>query len=380
MTTAKTIVTATEGPGNASSDIRAQFVVALAGAIGVTAGAALWIVVFSERGTAAWSFAYAPSCLFLAGAITFAWARGVPHLPQRVWRFGWIAGALLSIVIDLAFWLLSEYPFDDRIVMHSLRWGLAGFLGGLAIEKGWCRHSAMQVAVGVGIASVITILFEILFASSFDRSNLSDLGFWRDESTRQLLPAIGWALGLLLLRKSEHVLHGPHEGRAAVRRNDTDETTQATSAPFRDQRETAIGATIGASAGIIVWYAIFESRMLGWDPPTLAFLLSVAFSIWLNRYLNPSFGHEPEKNAPGTDSRQRLRGLTLLGVAAAIPVTIFTELNDDLLSDQPMTIVLWLVMALGSGSITLAWARGACRSPARAIEFGALASLVIVGF
>jgi hypothetical protein len=383
MTTAAEENVATpEISNNTSVGLKDQLQVALAGAIGTTASVILWQARFGERGIAAVSFADSIEVLLLVGSVTLAWTRGVSHHPQQAWKFGFLAGAILSVAIDLVSWIFEiGDPLNHRIViLNSLRWGLCGFLGGLAIEKGWERRSAFRVALGVGIAGVIATFFEAFYADSFQEFWIfSDPNFWRHELRRQLLPAFGWALGIFLLPKSDDVLQRPHEDKDALPRNEVERIPGATEAGFKDQRETAVAATIGASAGLIFWYAIFEAGMLAWNLTTLVFLLSVGFSVWLSRYLDPFFGRLQGDGQIATESRPRLWRGSLRGVLAAIPVTIFTQLNDQLLTGKPEGMVLWLVAALGTGSITLAWARGLCRSPARAAEFGALTGVLVVG-
>ena len=79
------------------------------------------------------------------------------------------------------------------------------FLGGLAIEKNWGRRSAVRVALGVGVAGIAIVLIQAIYPGSISSSPFS----WMNELSGQLLRAAGWALGLMLLPKSDDVLQRP---------------------------------------------------------------------------------------------------------------------------------------------------------------------------
>lgn len=384
----------TKTSNNTSVGLKEQLQVALAGAIGMTAGVILWEAFFPGERTLAWRFAGWIKFLLVAGSVTLAWARGVCRHPQQAAKLGALTGMIVGGAVDLVFapalWIGAApgQPLSHQIdvtILAMFRWGLSGFLGGLAIEKGWGQRSAFRVALGVAVAALIIASIEAVYEQSFDDSTkftiFADAGFWRYELSRRLLPAFAWALAIFLSSKSDDVLQRQSKDKEVLSGQEIDETPRATQAGLKDQLETALTATIGVSAGLILWYAIFESGMLAWNRATLVFLLSIGFSVGVSiRYLDPFFERVRGSRELALESRSRLRRVSLLSVSAAVPVAIFMQLNDKLLTDNPEGIVLWLVAAVTAGTITLAWARGLRRSPARAAEFGALTGVFLVGF
>ena len=92
-------------------DLKNQLQVALAGAIGLTAGAILWEAIFlHEIGSLIERFAHWIRVILLGGSITLAWAHGMSRSPQRAARFGALTGAIVGGAVDLVFWIFGETP------------------------------------------------------------------------------------------------------------------------------------------------------------------------------------------------------------------------------------------------------------------------------
>jgi hypothetical protein len=365
----------------------------------------LGTVFLHESGSLAWKFAKWLGFFSLAGSITFAWTRGVSCFPERTARFGALTGAIVGGCINLALWISAptdRQPFSQHIdttILDIFQWGFYGFLGGLAIEKGWGHRSAIRIALGVGVAGLIAAFFQVFYEDSMhevwleefhaeifnDPAHLrifSDPNFWLYELSRQWLRALGWALFILLLPKSDDVLQRPEDRQ--LRRGDVSADAQNTLSgkeirkvpAFKDQLETFITATIGVSAGLILWVA---SGTLSWNfVAWLKFLCSIGFALGLNfRYLDPFLERLGGAAQHTLDSRSKFRKVSLLSISATVPVAIFMQLNDKFMMDNPTGMALWLVGALSGGTITLAWARGSCCFPARAAELGALTGAIV---
>ena len=154
-------------------DLKNQLQVALAGAIGLTAGAILWEAIFlHEIGSLIERFADWIRVILLGSSITLAWAHGMSRSPQRAARFGALTGAIVGGAVDLVFWIFGETPCQarsrqiDSTILYMFSWGFCGFLGGLAIERGWGSRSAIRVALGVGIAGVVAAFIHANYAVS----------------------------------------------------------------------------------------------------------------------------------------------------------------------------------------------------------------------
>ncbi|HEY1232238.1 MAG TPA: hypothetical protein VGH22_02535 [Candidatus Binatia bacterium] len=346
--------------------------------------------------------------MLLGGSIAFAWTRGVLRSPERPAKFGALTGIIMGAVVNAAHWIFegpARQPFGqqiDQTILDMLQWGFYGFFGGLALEKCWGKCPAVRVAFGVGVACVVATFFHAFYAESLHSSWLEQFkpeifndpsrqrlfafpGFWMDELMQQFLPAAGWALAIFLLPRSNEALQRHDErhasdGDMSTEIRDASSSKEATKIPaFKDQFETARAATIGVTAGLIFCDAIFTGDTLSCDlAPWIKFLFSIGFPLWLNfKYLDPFLERLGGPHEPELDSRSRFRKISLLSVSAAIPVTVFMQLNDKLMMEKPMGMLLWLVGVFSGGAITYAWARGACRSPGRAAEFGALTGVIV---
>ena len=151
--------------------LKNQLQVALAAAIGPTAGAILWEAIFLheigsliEEIIADWI-----RVILLGGSITLAWAPMVCHALRSARGTTFGAGAIVGGAFDLGIFGSSEgNAVQARRGSRSRstrRFSIClagdspcGFLGGLAIERGWGSRSAIRVALGVRIAGVVASL------------------------------------------------------------------------------------------------------------------------------------------------------------------------------------------------------------------------------
>ena len=400
-----------ETSNRSSIELKNQLQVALAGAIGLTAGAILWEAIFlHEIGSLIERFAGWIRVILLGGSITLAWAHGMSRSPQRAARFGALTGAIVGGAVDLVFWIFGQTPCQarsrqiDSTILYMFSWGFCGFLGGLAIERGWGSRSAIRVALGVGIAGVVAAFIHANYAVNsseawlkechreiFDGPAyllvLSDLELWKEQLGWQFLRAAGWALGLMLFARSDDVLRRQEacqrrHGHASEKAGDTSSQKEIMRIPaFKDQFETFCVATIGVTAGLIFSDSILTSGMFSWNfVQWIKYLFAIGFALCLNfRYLDPFLERLGGSDEHTLHSGSRFRKVSLLSVSAAIPVTIFMQLNDKVMMDNPMEMILWAVGAFSGGAITLAWARGSYRSPRRSVEFGALTEAILPG-
>jgi hypothetical protein len=390
--------------------LKDQLQVALAAAIGLVAGAILWEAIFlTEDSSLPWRLARWMGVIVLGGSVTLAWACGALRHPEQTAKFGALTGAIVAGSLNLGFWFFGATPGQpfyhqvDTMILYIFQYGFYGFLGGLALEKRWGRYSAVGVALGVAVAGILATFIQAFFIdsipppqpeTSLDSAHLrvfSDLAFWNYELSRHLLMTAGWALALALLPKSAAVLqhdeaHQRRHSHARESGADSFSRKEPAKVPaFKDQFESAVTATIGVSAALILWYSIFERGMLAWNRDTLGFFLSIAFSVCLSlRYLDPFFERVRGDSEHPLISGSRFRRVSLLSVSVTVPVAVIMQLNDKFMTDDPSSMALWVIAALSGGAITLAWARGISRSPCRAAEFGALTgtivpSVVIIG-
>jgi hypothetical protein len=376
----------TKTSSHASVGLKKQVYVALAGAIGLMAGIVLWHAMFiGLRGIDGWILASWSHSPLIAAAVTLAWARGVFHGPRQAARFGALTGVIVGSVLELlSAQALSSRSAADQIdvtFLTMIEWGFYGFFGGLAIEKKWATRPVFGVAVGVGVAAVVMTCPQAVYVQSVDPQPgaFADPLFWTYTLSRQLLPALGWAVGIFLWPGSDHALMRRDESADSLSETDLAKTSHVARVGFWARFETAFTATVGVAAGMLVWHAL-QSGTLAWNGATLGFLLAIGFSVFLNvRYMDPFFERVRGESAEAPASPSRLRKVSLLSVAATVPVAIFMQLNDKLLTDNPAGAALWAVAAVSAGAITLAWAHGMRRSPSRAAEFGALAGVFVVG-
>jgi hypothetical protein len=100
-----------------------------------------------------------------------------------------------NIWIHLAIGLYILWPFATSF------WA-QGFIGGLAVDRGWCRHAWQRIAIGLTVAAIVqSVSVFFVFSKAYGSAKIS-LGLW------SVLPAsivsnIGWALGIYLVSDAD---------------------------------------------------------------------------------------------------------------------------------------------------------------------------------
>ncbi|MGA2409470.1 MAG: hypothetical protein ABSG46_03645 [Candidatus Binataceae bacterium] len=159
--------------------------------------------------------------------ITYAWVYGVSKSPRRAKRYGLYAAILvgavyltiLSISIIRRFSgvppALSGFEEIEAGVLVGLEffgWALtsavpSGFLGGLAIDHGWCRHAWQGIAIGLGVAAIIepiVLVIALKLFLLFMKRTTGSLFAW-SFVLEPTVGNIGWALGLALVTDGDAV-------------------------------------------------------------------------------------------------------------------------------------------------------------------------------
>jgi hypothetical protein len=122
--------------------------------------------------------------LLIPASITCAWIVGAKSPTWRAPWLGAIAGLVLGIGLPLlVVWILSVDDVKMWIFAdNGMKWGVAGLLGGLAIEHSRGQNHIHWTA-GVIIAAFV-------FASLYSSKDLADI-------FKDLFISIGWAGGML---------------------------------------------------------------------------------------------------------------------------------------------------------------------------------------
>jgi len=170
------------------------------------------------------------SSLIGPGVITYSWLRGFRKAPPRAKHYGLYASIAVGVfffALDALF--LMNYslqkvhppPEFGRILMIEVGaiFGLfflspvmtfyvaGGFLGGLAVDRGWCRHAWQRIAIGLAVAAIVQpvsflLAFDLVFRAS--RTKMGAFSMW----SFMLEPAIGyigWALGFVLVPDADAI-------------------------------------------------------------------------------------------------------------------------------------------------------------------------------
>lgn len=159
-------------------------------------------------------------------AVTFAWLRGVHTTPPRAAKYGFLAGIALGIfvfVLDTAFVIhytvqiqkvpiprgMSPFEVAEATAIFALGFLWAtltiyfpgGFLGGLALDRGWCSRAWQRIVIGLGAAAIAQPLSSLVVLTVFAilaRSKTPpplSVGAW---VVPALVGNIGWALAFYL--------------------------------------------------------------------------------------------------------------------------------------------------------------------------------------
>ncbi len=163
-------------------------------------------------------------------AITFFWLVGVRKAPPRAKNYGLYVAVLNGIIyVAVGTILLASYakpwtpppgfPTDFRvsriqnICIHvaiglHLLWPFAtslwaqGFIGGLAVDRSWCRHAWQRIAIGLTVAAIVqsvSVLF--VFSRTYGSAKIS-LSIWSALPVG-VVSNIGWALGIYLVSDAD---------------------------------------------------------------------------------------------------------------------------------------------------------------------------------
>jgi hypothetical protein len=165
------------------------------------------------------------SSLIAPSVITSSWLQGLKKKPPRAARYGLYAAIAIGVAYSLLFlgYLIhktapSPQAWSDyftlveigTIVAAVFLWPIAlafvasGFLGGLAADRGRCRHAWQRIAIGLAVAAAVysvSSVFVVVFAFGIAKTKLT---VWS-----LLLPSaignIGWALGFVLVPDSDNL-------------------------------------------------------------------------------------------------------------------------------------------------------------------------------
>jgi hypothetical protein len=169
--------------------------------------------------------------------ITLSWLYGLRATPQRARIYG-LYGAVLvglfSFAIDTIFLInLSSKtvppmpglsPFGSIAIevvvsLTFLSWVLtsavpSGFLGGLALDRGWCHHAWQSIAIGLGVAASVAplavgITLELL--SAYTGRKVPGLFAW-SFILEPTIGNIGWALGFALVPDADAIFQRNRTG------------------------------------------------------------------------------------------------------------------------------------------------------------------------
>jgi hypothetical protein len=161
------------------------------------------------------------------GVITFFWLYGLRAAPRRAKICGLYGAILVGLLLFTIFTIavaeysskfprptgLSQFGFILAEIVVSLEffsWVLtgylpSGYLGGLAVDRGWCRHAWQSIAIGLAVAAIIQpiavgIMFELL--SAYTGRKVSGLFAW-SFILEPTIGNIGWALGFALVPEAD---------------------------------------------------------------------------------------------------------------------------------------------------------------------------------
>lgn len=169
--------------------------------------------------------------------ITFSWLYGLRATPQRARIYG-LYGAILvglfSFVVVTIY--LVNYSFkrvpptpglspfasigvEVAVSLMFFSWVLtgaipSGFLGGLALDRGWCRHAWQSIAIGLGVAASVAplavgITLELL--SEYTGRKVTGLFAW-SFILEPIIGNIGWALGFALVPDADAIFQRNRTG------------------------------------------------------------------------------------------------------------------------------------------------------------------------
>jgi len=162
--------------------------------------------------------------------ITVSWLYGLRTAPRRARIYGLCAAILVGLcsfsmltifLITHSFKSLPPTPglsqfesigVEVAVSLEFFSWVLtsavpSGYLGGLAVDRGWCRHAWQRIAIGLAVAASIQpvalgIMFELL--SAYTGRKISGLFAW-SFVLEPTIRNIGWALGFALVPDADAI-------------------------------------------------------------------------------------------------------------------------------------------------------------------------------
>jgi hypothetical protein len=134
------------------------------------------------------------------------------HTPKTLTPplLGWFGSIVVGIVVGLMFfsWVLtSAVP--------------SGYLGGLAIDRGWCRHAWQRVAIGLGLAASVEPVALFIFTGVLAAVSKRPNPFAWSYIIEPTIGNVGWALGFALIPDADAIFQSyrtkPSESRNLLR-------------------------------------------------------------------------------------------------------------------------------------------------------------------
>lgn len=131
----------------------------------------------------------------IAGVMAWHWEKGVRRDPPNARVLGAAAGVVTAALFAIAAVFLfgrhaPAVPIAKQVIVFSLSWGLYGFAGGAALDRGGPRRPGARIGLGVGAAVLALGLLNWLFDRSFP---------WGEEACL----AAGLSAGVIYLTPSD---------------------------------------------------------------------------------------------------------------------------------------------------------------------------------
>ena len=167
--------------------------------------------------------------LVAPSVITFSWLYGLSTTPRRARIYGLYAAILVgSCFFTIVIIALIQYTpksaslrtlsrFEETGVyivvgLTLFSWVLtsavpSGFLGGLAVDRGWCHHAWQRIAIGLGVAASVAPIAMFIFGallSELSGKKLPNSFAW-SFILEPTIGNIGWALGFALIADADAI-------------------------------------------------------------------------------------------------------------------------------------------------------------------------------
>lgn len=145
----------------------------------------------------------------IAAVMTWYWWEGVRRQPRDArWlgaAAGVVTGALFAIAAVILFGRGAPFvPVMKQVIRFALSWGLYGFGGGMALDRGGVWRPGVRAGIGVAAAVLALGLVNGLFDRPFP---------WWEEACL----AAGLGAGLIVLQPSDGFLAPPRSSRDSSR-------------------------------------------------------------------------------------------------------------------------------------------------------------------